>query len=668
MKKVIIALLLCITNYELCIAQIGTWRNYLAYHEVQQIQAAGGSNLFVLASNGLYQYNLQDKTIYTYDKTKGLSDVNITNIRWCSQTKRLVAVYNNSNIDLVETNGNIVNVSDIYSKAITGDKTINNIYTYQQYAYLACGFGIVKLDVKRAEISESYMLDFAVKNITIDAGYIYAQASNNTVWTAALSNNLIDKSYWQQTTTFPSFTTDTSDYDKYIETVKTLNPGGPKYNYFGFMKFANDRLYTCNGSAGSTPSIQIFYQGEWQQFEEDLKDKTGYNYPQVYCLDYDPNNISHVFAGARNGLYEFLDGKFVNFYNSKNSPIEAYNGISINYQLLSGIKYDRAGNLWMLNSQAPTTSLIKYANGEFTKMTHSELMKLNDGGFTNKSNGNLTNMMIDSQGLMWFVNSHWHLPALYQYNIQANSIIAYESFVNQDGTTIELGGGVRCVAEDIDHNIWVGTSSGPLLLERSQMAESNPVFTQVKVPRNDGTNYADYLLAGIDISAIAIDAGGRKWFGTRDNGVFLISTDNMEQIHHFTVDNSKLLSNSILSIAINQNTGEVFFGTENGLCSYMSDATETNEDMTKDNVYAYPNPVKPDYTGLITIVGLSYNADVKILSSNGALVAEGRSNGGSFTWDGCDKKGRRVASGVYMVATATKDGKKGTVCKIAIVR
>ena len=668
MKKVIIALILSIVNCQLSIAQIGTWRNYLAYYDVQQIQAAGGNDLFVLASNGLYQYNLQDKTIYTYDKTKGLSDVNITNIRWCPQTKRLVAVYNNSNIDLVETNGNVINVSDIFSKAITGDKTINNIYTYQQYAYLACGFGIVKLDVKRAEISESYMLDFAVKNITIDAGYIYAQASNNTVWTAALSNNLIDKSYWQQTTTFPSFTTDTSDYDKYIETVKTLNPGGPKYNYFGFMKFANDRLYTCNGSAGSTPSIQLYYQGEWQQFEEDLKDKTGYNYPQVYCLDYDPYNISHVFAGARNGLYEFLDGKFVNFYNSKNSPIEGYNGTSTNYQLLSGIKYDDAGNLWMLNSQAPTTSLIKYANGEFTKMSHSELMKLNDGGFTNKSNGNLTNMMIDSQGLMWFVNSHWHLPALYQYNIQTNSIIAYESFVNQDGTTIELGGGVRCVAEDIDHNIWIGTSSGPLLLERSQMAESNPVFTQVKVPRNDGTNYADYLLAGIDIYAIAIDAGGRKWIGTRDNGVFLISADNMEQIHHFTVDNSKLLSNSILSIAINQNTGEVFFGTENGLCSYMSDATETYEDMTKDNVYAYPNPVKPDYTGLITIVGLSYNADVKILSSNGALVAEGRSNGGSFTWDGCDKKGRRVASGVYMVATATKDGKKGTVCKIAIVR
>ena len=107
--------------------------------------------------------------------------------------------------------------------------------------------------------------------------------------------------------------------------------------------------------------------------------------------------------------------------------------------------------------------------------------------------------------------------------------------------------------------------------------------------------------------------------------------------------------------------------TDNGLCSYISDATQPNTEMTKDNVYAYPNPVTPEYTGIITIVGLSLNADVKIVASNGALITEGRSNGGTFTWDGCDKKGRRVASGIYMVVTATKDGNKGTVCKIAII-
>jgi hypothetical protein len=142
----------------------------------------------------------------------------------------------------------------------------------------------------------------------------------------------------------------------------------------------------------------------------------------------------------------------------------------------------------------------------------------------------------------------------------------------------------------------------------------------------------------------------------------------MVQIQHFTKENSPLLSNNIFSIAINPTSGEVFFGTDYGLCSYVSDATETNTEMTTDNVWAYPNPVEPGYFGSITITGLSMNADVKILSANGAIINEGRSNGGMYVWDGCDQKGNRVASGIYMVATATSTGEKGTVCKIAIIR
>ena len=127
------------------------------------------------------------------------------------------------------------------------------------------------------------------------------------------------------------------------------------------------------------------------------------------------------------------------------------------------------------------------------------------------------------------------------------------------------------------------------------------------------------------------------------------------------------MSDNIISIAIDDTSGKVFFATDQGLCSYMSDATAAAESMDEDNVYAYPNPVRPDYTGLITVVGLTMNADVKIVTSNGALVAQGRSNGGTFTWDGNDSSGKRVASGIYMVMTAKEDGSKGCVCKIAIL-
>ena len=631
MKKIIIVLLMSIVNCQLSICQIGTWRNYLAYSDIQQIRAAGNDNLFVLASNALYQYNKTDQSIYTYDKTNGLSDTYITNICWCPQAKRLIAVYQNSNIDLIDLKGNVTNISDLYNKLMTGDKTVSSIRMDGIYAYLICGFGIVKINMQRAEISGSY-------------------TPNHPEYPTSLPAE------------------DNSDYDKYINLVKTLKPGGPHTNHFGFMLFDYNRLYTCNGDYNYSSPIQILNNNEWTIYQyEDISEQTGVSFQGSFCLDIDPSNIDHVFAGSRNGLYEYLNGKFVKYYDKSNSPIEPFDGVNKDYQLVTGTKYDQQGNLWVLNSSAPTTALMKYANGTFTKLSHSELMKLNRGDIKNRSNGELSKIIIDSKGRLWFVNNNWVLPAIYQYNTDNDEIIAYESIVNQDGTRLNIQEGIRCVAEDLEHNIWVGTSVGPVMLENSEIESGGNTFTQIKVPRNDGTNYADYLLTNIDISSIAIDGANRKWIGTFSNGVYLISADNMTQVQHFTTDNSSLLSNMVTSIAINHASGEVFFGTDKGLCSYISDATETNTEMTTDNVWAYPNPVEPGYNGPITITGLSFNADVKILSANGAIINEGHSNGGTYVWDGCDKKGRRVASGVYMVATATNKGEKGTVCKIAIV-
>ncbi len=629
MKKLIVALLLCIIQHTLCIAQIGTWRNYLAYDDIQQIQAAG-NYLFVRASNALYQYNKQDQSIVTYDKTNGLNDTDITQIRWCQQAKRLIIVYQNSNIDLIETNGNVINIRNLYDKIITGDKTVSSIRIDGVYAYLICGFGIVKMNVQRAEITDTY-----------------------TPTQPDYPQILPDE--------------DNSDYDKYIDLVKTLKPGGPKYNSMGTLKFINNRLYTCNGDLNGTPaSLQRLENDKWTVFgDESIKNTTGVEYLGLVCIEEDPTDKEHIFAGGRNGLYEFKNGKFLKFYNHKNSPIESvFSTINPEYEFITGLLFDPQGNLLVMNSESHTHCILKLKNnGEWLSFNHPELLKYNGIGLPN-----LSQLMYDHQGLIWFVNNNWTLPALYCYQSENDAIKAYENLVNQDGTTINAQDGVRCVAEDAEHNIWVGSSGGPFMLERKEINNNGGVFTQVKVPRNDGTDYADYLLAGIDIMCLAIDGGNRKWFGTNGNGVYLISSDNMKEIHHFTSENSKLLSNVVKSIAINPTTGEVFFGTDNGLCSYFSDATKPNTEMTKDNVWAYPNPVEPSYTGPITVTGLSFDADVKILSSNGVVINEGRSNGGTFVWDGCDKKGRRVNSGVYMVVTATNNGEKGTVCKIAVIR
>ncbi len=667
MKKIIVALLLSIVNYQLSIAQIGTWKAYMAYHDITEIEK-GGNILYVLASDNLYSYNTNDHSIQTYDKTTVLSDCGIAHIAWCQGAKSLVILYSNNNIDILDQSDNITNLSDYYNKSMTEDKTVYSIDINGQYAYLSTGFGIVIINVSKAEITNTYNLGFRIDYSYVEGNYIYAASSTNGLYRGLMTDNLLDKSNWSRVGDYVP-RTKTVD-PELLALAQTLDPGGPKYNYFGFMRFTQGRLYTCNGVFGASydpqrpGTIQVLDNDGWTIYQDNIAELTGHLYRDLSELDVDPADKDHVYACGRTGLYEFRNGQFVKHYNYDNSPIVAVTGLEGNkdYVLVQGIKYDTSKNLWCLNSYGKNNILLFSNNTEWTQKFKEELMLTQT-----MSLQNMKNIIFDSRGLMWFINEHWNKPSLICYQPSTEGIKVYSSFVNEDGTTVNVTF-VRCVAEDKDRNIWIGTNMGPLQLPANQIGTDDDTFNQIKVPRNDGTNLADYLLTGVDVTCMAVDGGGRKWFGTNGLGAYLISEDNYSEIHHFTVSNSDIISNNVQSIAIDQQTGEVFFGTDKGLCSYMSDATEPNEEMNKDNVYAYPNPVRPDYTGLITVTGLSYDADVKIVTSNGVLVAQGRSNGGMFTWDGTDLKGKRVVSGVYFVQTATQDGSSGTVCKIAIVR
>lgn len=664
-KKILILLsflLLQVTSYK-AIAAIGDWKAYMAYSEVQEIEQAGNL-IFVQASNNLYVYNQNDQSIQTFSKMDYLSDCGIQHIAYNKAAKRLLIFYSNANMDLMNiSNYDVQNLSDYYSASTTGDKTVNDIYMYGKYAYMSNGFGIIKVNVANGEISDTYNLGFNVNWCEIKDNHIYAYSKTNGQYRALLTSNLLDKNNWSKVGGYVAKKQE--DKSALKQTVSTLQPGGPKYNNFYCMRFVNNLLYTCGGlwghlvDAGRPGTIQVLDKGNWTIYDDSIAAKTGIKYVDVNSVDIDPLDPNHVFAGAKSGLYEFQNGKFIKHYNSENSLITSFNNTSKNYQLITSVKFDTDGNLWMLNSQSPSNqSLIEYTkDGKWVSHHKPELYNL----------GSLECLMQDSRGLLWFVNNHHELPSIYCYQASTDQLNKYSSFVNEDGTTLTPNY-VRYVTEDKNHDMWIGTNIGPLLLYKKDITSDTPIFTQVKVPRNDGTNYADYLLSGVDISCIAIDGSNRKWFGTNGNGIYVISNDCLTQIYHFTTNNSNLLSNNIESIAINEQTGEVFVGTDKGLCSYMSDASSPNNEMTKDNVWAYPNPVKPDYTGLITITGLSFDADIKIVTTNGILVNQGRSNGGIYTWDGKDQNGKKVASGVYMVETATSDGNKGTVCKIAIIK
>ena len=669
-KRIILSFIILISSLSAIAGGIGTWKSYLSYANIQWVEQ-GGNRLYVLASNALYTYNKTDQSIQAYDRQNGLSSIDIRYIGWNEVAKRLVIVYEDGNIDLLDAKGNVTNVPDYYLKALTADKTVYNIDMNGAYCYLSTGFGLVKLNVAKAEISDSYNLSFPVNYSYIDGSYIYAASQSNGLYRALLTANLLDKNNWTRVGGYVE-RPKTMDANL-LNQAKTLNPGGPKYNGFTYIQYLNNRLYTVPGMFKSgygdsnTPgAVQILHDGEWTNYQENLSLKTGYDYLDNNVLAVNPRNANHVFVGGRTGLYEFLDGQLKAYYNKDNSLLQGamYKGRELgnNYVLINGLRFDNKGDLWILNSQASRENLLRLsADGQMTSFSKPALMKNGVGGSV------LTSMVFDNRNNLWFCNDHWGYPALFCYQPATDKLLTFTRFVNEDGSSLDLV--PHSVTPLSNGDVWVTTTIGPLLLSHS--AIDNPetaVFTQVKVPRNDGTNLADYLLSGIDVTCMAIDGGGRKWFGTKANGVYLISADNMTQVKHILSSNSLLLSDNILSIAINNATGEVFFGTDKGLCSYMSDATTPSDRPGEDNTYVYPNPVKPGYTGPITIVGLSMNADVKIVTTNGVLVAAGISNGGSFIWDGKDKSGKPVASGVYMVESADEDGNNGVVCKVAIVR
>ena len=186
---------------------------------------------------------------------------------------------------------------------------------------------------------------------------------------------------------------------------------------------------------------------------------------------------------------------------------------------------------------------------------------------------------------------------------------------------------------------------------------------RIIIPRNDGTGLGDYLLGEEQINCMAVDGGNRIWIGTANSGLYLIEDDTIT-VAHFTENNSLLPSNNILSIAIHANTGEVFVGTDKGIASYMGDASDAHEDMK--GAYAFPNPVRPNYDGVISIAGLMDNTVVNIIDSGGNLVCKTRSHGGTAVWDGKLPDGRRATPGVYTALCNAVGGHAAV--KILVIR
>jgi hypothetical protein len=341
-------------------------------------------------------------------------------------------------------------------------------------------------------------------------------------------------------------------------------------------------------------------------------------------------------------------------YDTTNSPLGIFFYVPI--VKTTALCVDQSGNLWVSNPGAPQTLAVKTPNGTWAKFSLP-----ND---VNAGNQVARRMIVDDYGQIWMGG-------------KANNMVVYNPGQNvldaSDDQSVSLntatgGGGlpnteVWAIVKDKNGDIWVGTEQGiaTFYCAGSVLGTGGCDATLIKV--NQG-GFIGYLFSTEIVKAIAVDGANRKWVGTT-NGVWLISADGTTQLLHFTSDDSPLPSNTITDIAVDEYTGEVFIGTDQGLVSYQGDAILGGSE--KGKALVYPNPVKPDYTGPIAIKGLVDNAYVKITDASGILVFQGRANGGQMIWDGKGYNGTKVQTGVYLVYADTDLGQQHNVGKIVFI-
>lgn len=463
----------------------------------------------------------------------------------------------------------------------------------------------------------------------------------------------------------------------------TFGGFGPWQDRAYYMTYAGGELLVTTGrndpyEVDRVAQVAMRYDGrDWTLFAPpgttDFAAK-GSLFESATSIARDPRHPKHyVVSTVRTGIYDYDTPATITAQATVgNSPFHSLLPASsphfYNYVRTDGVNFDDQGNLFTLNNQQDTLIWARKPDGKWTGL-YNEGVKRAPG---------LERTLFDRYGQLWVtsrrtVTNHNGGFLCYDYNRTldntADDRATYRSsFYNQDGTAINILS-AYAIAQDHAGSLWLGTDQGLYKVDDPlQWHERNFLITQIKVPRNDGTNLADYLLSGVPVTAIAVDGADRKWVGTQGDGLYLISADGLQTLHHFTTDNSPLFSNNIWSVACHPTTGEVMIGTQEGILAYRSDATEPQPALDRSRLRVFPNPVRPDYMGVITLDGLTADSEVKVTNTAGTVVAAGTSLGGTFTWDGRSFDGVRVASGVYHFHVFDPSGQRAAVAKVAIVR
>ena len=709
----------------------------------------------------VFYYNTGDNSINKLSKVNGLSDFGISVMRYNSKMNMLFVGYSNTNIDLIDNEGKIINISDIKNKNILADKTINDVYFIDELAYVCCGFGIVVLDLNRLEIKDTYIIGeggsyLNVNDIILYDDKLYAATSNGVYYADYASSNLADYSQWSHDVTMIHDDLNYSEIECFngnllanysvnqygTDTVFVYD--GVKWDYFKpathavkrEIKAYDDRLifveqYSVrvlnknNSLASNFKSIEpfdaiydkscdlywigdktnslikmyldgtsenIMFNGPYSTNSFDIKAKgnevwvasggytatwakrwlsDGAYYYKDYewfnihksnteALDtisdlvavaFDPINKSKFYVGSfHRGLLEFENYELKNIYNNTNSSLGQLTGYS--YIYITGLDFDSKNNLWIANSGTDRRLSVKTNDNNWYSF--------------NIGSSDISKLVVDENDYKWILNRDGNFIVYNDNKTPSNSADDRYKMI----TTVAGQGGLpaaaNCMAMDKNGTMWIGTNDGlALFYSTSKIFQQGVNYdaSRILVPRNDGTGQADYLLSGESVLSIAIDDANNLWVGTK-NGVFYISNNGLTEYHHFTEDNSPLLSNTVQGIAIDAD-GNVFFATDKGIISYKGVATEGKK--TNSDVIVYPNPVRQNYSGLVGIKNLVPNSLVKITTVDGSFVTHLYSEGGQAVWDCTTIEGDKVAPGVYLIFISDKTGYETFATKILIL-
>lgn len=548
-----------------------TWRIHADYFNARGVEIVEKNKIYCFSKNGFFYFDKTTNQSFTLSRLNNLSETNISQIRYNSDFKTLIIAYETGNLDLMSITSEglpdkIQNLDFIKkTDAIQDSKTINQIEFREGFAYLAADFGLVVLDVKKAEIKETYQnigkngTKVAVRQIAFARDSIFANTSDGILGA------------------------------KFSPTTNL--------QFFGNWKTINDSQLFKN---------QVFPKDNLIIFPNELETDTE---GKVWIVD------------GENGLLSNVSGIFKSY-----SP--------------NGVKGD-IFSVFYQNQKIYATGIVgnSFEENVWKNLTNNQLPNNNTD-------------IIDRFGYRWQTSGQ----TLRVTDPATNRTRFYFAGRGAGGLPTS---NVNSIALDRDNLLWVGTDNGVAVI-----VTTRDIFTTASEAYTPFFQTRRLLLQEV-INKIVVDGGNRKWIATQ-NGLNLFSASADEQILNFTEENSPLPSKNVIDLAIDSTSGEIFVLTQNGLLSYRTDSSEPSEDFS--SVRIFPNPVRPDFQGVLTVSGLRENTAIKITDTAGRLIYETKSNGGTATWDLQKFEGSRAASAIYMVFCVAEDGSESFVGKVAVLR